>query len=186
MSSVNLIVNLLLFVIICISSRNSGILEPYQKAYLAFSVIIWLIITLYFIAKLVCMIIVQITRKKYGIKNVDDVFKKFKLCWFFIFGLAFLFMFIGFIYDIALIIKGKIGTIAYPFIYFIVCFAYAILSFFDFIFNEKFIYLILRNLEEKFNGEDNQEIKNSVPKKIKQEDENKEKVKIEDNKSKSE
>ena len=65
--------------------------------------------------------------------------------WIIVYGLAFLFMFVGFIYDIAMIINGKIAIIIYPVIYFVVCFVYVILSFFDYIFKEKAIYLIIKN-----------------------------------------
>ena len=57
-------------------------------------------------------------------------------------------MFVGFIYDIAMIIDGKIEIIKYPVIYFVVCFVYVILSFFDYIFKEKAIYLIIRNMKK--------------------------------------
>lgn len=181
----------------CITSRNSNILKPFQKAYLAFAIIIWLLITIYYLVKLVCMIVSQVTGKKYQLEpfKVDEVFKIFKLCWIIIFGLAFIFMFIGFIYDIAIIIKGQIGTFIYPFIYFIVCFAYAILSFFDYIFNEKFIYLILANIRvivQSGKSEENQDMKRSDQNAIRdsdkrqESDKHEESDKIEENKSKIE
>ena len=181
----------------CITSRNSNILKPFQKAYLAFAIIIWLLITIYYLVKLVCMIVSQVTGKKYQLEpfKVDEVFKIFKLCWIIIFGLAFIFMFIGFIYDIAIIIKGQIGTFIYPFIYFIVCFAYAILSFFDYIFNEKFIYLILakmRVIVQSGKSEENQDMKRSDQNAIRdsdqrqESDKHEENDKIEENKSKIE
>ena len=181
----------------CITSRNSNILKPFQKAYLAFAIIIWLIITIYYLVKLVWLIVCQIIGKKYKPERfkVDEIFKIFKLCWIIIFGLAFVFMFIGFIYDIAIIIKGQIGTFIYPFIYFIVCFAFAILSFFDFIFNEKFIYLILEKIKiitRSKESEENQDMKRSDQNAIKDSDKREESVKheesdkIEENKSKIE
>ena len=98
-------------------------------------------------------------------------------------GLAFIFMFIGFIYDIAIIIKGQIGTFIYPFIYFIVCFAYAILSFFDYIFNEKFIYLILakmRVIVQSGKSEENQDMKRSDQNAIRDSDKRQESDKYEE------
>ena len=56
-------------------------------------------------------------------------------------------MLFAFIYDIAIIIKAQIGTFIHPLFYFIICLAYAILSFFDYIFNEKFINLILEDMK---------------------------------------
>ena len=44
-----------------------------------------------------------------------------------------------------MIINGKIAIIIYPVIYFVICFVYIILSFFDYIFKEKAIYLIIKN-----------------------------------------
>ena len=56
-------------------------------------------------------------------------------------------MLFAFIYDIAIIIKAQIGTFIHPLFYFIICFAYAILSFFDYIFIEKSIHLILADMK---------------------------------------
>ena len=62
---------------------------------------------------------------------------------------AFLFMYIGFIYDVVMIIDGKIANIVYPIIYFVVCFVYTILSLFDYIFIEKALYLIFKQIPER-------------------------------------
>ena len=121
--------------------------------------------------------------------KVRVFFPIFKLCWIIIFGLAFLFMFIGFIYDIAIIIKGQIGTFIYPFIYFIVCFVYAILSFFDYIFNEKFVYLVLKDMKvivHSNNQEEVQDMKNSAQSENRESHKNDENDKRENNKSKNE
>ena len=55
-------------------------------------------------------------------------------------------MLIGFIYDIAKIVEGKIASIIYLIIFFVVCFAYIILTFFDYILIEKSVCLILREI----------------------------------------
>jgi len=140
------------------------------------------------LAKLVSLIISQITGKKFknGKLKVRVFFPIFKLCWIIIFGLAFLFMFIGFIYDIAIIIKGQIGTFIYPFIYFIVCFVYVILTFFDYIFNEKFIYLVFKKMDEISHSEEIQDMKNSAPNENRESHKNDENDKRENNKSKNE
>ena len=136
---------------------------------MSFSIIIWLIITLYYIAKLFFLIFFEIKRKKYKVLDVERIFKIFKLSWLIIFGLVFLFMFIGFIYDIVKIIKGQLGSAVYPIIYFIVCFAYVILSFFDNIFNRKYIYLTLDNLKvvKESDLDEDQEVKESEAEEIK-------------------
>jgi len=159
-TSVNLIINIILFTIICISARNSSILKPYQRAYLAFSIIIWLIITLYYLAKILLLIYFSI-KKRYIIRGVKWYIEKVYFFWRIFFGFAFLFMFIGFIYDIAKIMEGKIETVKYPIIYFVVCFVYVILTFFDYIFIEKSVYLILKEIEIKLydSDEDNSEHK---------------------------
>ena len=170
----NLVINLLLFVILCISGRNSNSLKPYQRAYLSFSIIFWLIITIYYLSKLIFLIFIEIKRKKHKVPDVEKIFKIFKLCWLIIFGLVFLFMFIGFIYDIVKIIQGQIGTVVYPIIYFIVCFAYVILSFFDNIFNKKYTYLILDKLKVVSESElkEEEEVKESEAEEIKADNKN--------------
>ncbi len=47
-----------------------------------------------------------------------------------------------------MIIEGKIETIVYPIIYFVVCFVYVIISFFDYILKDKALYLILKKMKE--------------------------------------
>ena len=83
-------------------------------------------------------------------------------------------MFIGFIYDIVKIIQGQIGTVVYPIIYFIVCFAYVILSFFDNIFNKKYTYLILDKLKVVSESElkEEEEVKESEAEEIKADNKN--------------
>ena len=95
---------------------------------------------------MVLLIVFRFRRKLYSILNLDKFIFIAKLSWLIIFGSAFLFMIIGFIYDIAMIINEKIGTIIYPFIYFIVCFFYIILSYFDYYFCEKSLNLIFKNM----------------------------------------
>ena len=63
-----------------------------------------------------------------------------------------------------MIINGKIETIVYPIIYFVVCFVHVIISFFDYILKDKALYLILRKMREVpiFKSEEKEdEIKNS-------------------------
>ena len=138
----NFIFNFLLFLIICISAGNSSILKPFQVCYLAFSVIIWLLLTLYHMLKLAVLIIFRLIKYIHLVKNVQKYAFIIHIFWLIVYGLAFLFMLIGFIYDIAMIIDGKIATIVYPVIYFVVCLVYVILSFFDYIFKEKALNLI--------------------------------------------
>ena len=129
----------------CISARNSVILKPIQVLYLSLSIIIWLSITLYHILKLSLLIIFRF-RKLYEVISVKWYTSAIQLFWIIAYICAFLFMFIGFIYDIIMIIDGKIAKIVFPIIYFVVCFVYAILSIFDYIFKEKAVYLICKKI----------------------------------------
>lgn len=94
------------------------------------------------------LIFYRFKRQLYGTISVKYYSHYIDLFWKIAYGCAFLFMFIGFIYDIAMIIDGKIDRIDFPIVYFVVCFVYGILSFFDYIFKEKALHLIMRNLEE--------------------------------------
>ena len=94
------------------------------------------------------LIFYRFKRQLYGTISVKYYSHYIDLFWKIAYVCAFLFMFIGFIYDIAMIIDGKIDRIDFPIVYFVVCFVYGILSFFDYIFKEKALHLIMRNLEE--------------------------------------
>ena len=94
------------------------------------------------------LIFYRFKRQLYGTISVKYYSHYIDLFWKIAYGCAFLFMFIGFIYDIAMIIDGKIDRIDFPIVYFVVCFVYVILSIFDYIFKEKALHLIMRNLEE--------------------------------------
>lgn len=94
------------------------------------------------------LIFYRFKRQLYGTISVKYYSHYIDLFWIIAYVCAFLFMFIGFIYDIAMIIDGKIDRIDFPIVYFVVCFVYVILSIFDYIFKEKALHLIMRNLEE--------------------------------------
>ena len=66
-------------------------------------------------------------------------------------GGAYLFMLIGFVYDIVLLLKGEITSVVYPIIYFVIFFIYFILSLTDFFFTESTVRLIInpRRLDSK-------------------------------------
>ena len=131
--------------IICISARNSVILKPIQVLYLALSIIIWIPITLYHILKMGLLIFFRF-RKLFIVISVKWYASVVHLFWIITYSCAFLFMFIGLIYDVVMIIDGKIANIVFPIIYFVVCFVYAIISFFDYIFKEKALYLIFKKI----------------------------------------
>ena len=126
--------------------------------------------------------------KKYKIEfNYKE---KFELVWYILFGLALIFILVGFFYDIAMIVRGQIASVIYPVIYFVICFALVILSFFDFIFREQYFLLIIDDVNNTIvpeKSEENKEIndKNQNDNNNINNDNNKEEAKNEANKSKT-
>ena len=107
------------------SSRNIKILEPYQILYLSLSIILWIIITIYYLTKICLLIYIKLIKRiRIPIESVDKIVKIATLIWYIVFGLAFGFLFIGLITDIVAMVKGNIGTYEYPVIYFFVGFCY--------------------------------------------------------------
>ena len=135
------------------------------------------------------MIIIDVfLGKKYKIEfNYKE---KFELVWYILFGLALIFILVGFFYDIAMIVRGQIASVIYPVIYFVICFALVILSFFDFIFREQYFLLIIDDVNNTIvpeKSEENKEIndKNQNDNNNINNDNNKEEDKNEANKSKT-
>lgn len=135
------------------------------------------------------MIIIDVfLGKKYKIEfNYKE---KFELVWYILFGLALIFILVGFFYDIAMIVRGQIASVIYPVIYFVICFALVILSFFDFIFREQYFLLIIDDVNNTIvpeKSEENKEIndKNQNDNNNINNDNNKEEAKNEANKSKT-
>ena len=174
------------------SSRNIKILEPYQILYLSLSIILWIIITIYYLTKICLLIYIKLIKRiRIPIESVDKIVKIATLIWYIVFGLAFGFLFIGLITDIVAMVKGNIGTYEYPVIYFFVGFCYIILSFFDYILIEQYIYLIFKERPEKkkeelahekkessdniINGDNKENIVGNIKQDIKED--NKEKIK---------
>ena len=150
--------NLLITIILLISSRNIKILYEYQKAYLVLSIILWLLISLKYLAKLLLLIYTQITKKRFYIPKIE---KKFKLIWIISNGCSLIFMLIGLIWDMLLIVLGDIGSAVYVIIYFVICFIYVILSILDYNYNEIILkiicepILIKKNIPRKPKGDNN-------------------------------
>ena len=76
-----------------------------------------------------------------------------------------------------MIIDGKIATIVYPIIYFVVCFVYAILFYFDYILKEKALNLIFTKIRvvqnSSINSEENKnELRKSDEESMNQNEEN--------------
>ena len=160
---INLIGNTLLTVVLLISSRNIRLLKGYQKLYLVLSIILWILICLIYVAKLLSLFYVKIT-KNFINRRKSDVEKKLRWIWFITNGCSYIFILIGLIYDIVLIIKGEISSVVFPIIYFIICFIYFICSVVDFFFIETILKLICKipriNLDDKPDKKDNEKLDN--------------------------
>ena len=135
-----MIINILLTIILCISSRNIKLLYAYQKVYLIFAIILWICICLVYFFKLLSLIYGQLTGHFFIRIKLKE---KLIIIWAILNGGAYLFMLIGFIYDLILILKGDIASVIYPIIYFLICFIYFILSLIDFFFIESTARLII-------------------------------------------
>lgn len=160
--TINFIGNILLTTVLCISSRNIKILKAYQQLYLVLSIILWIVICFFYLAKLGALIYVKITKKHFNIFHLN---KKLKYVWIITNGSSYLIMLIGLIYDIVLLLKGEIASAIYPIIYFIICFIYLICSIIDFFFIESIVKLICEPpriiyLEDKADEKKNEEVDN--------------------------
>ena len=139
--TINFIGNILLTIVLFISSRNIKLLKIYQKLYLSLSIILWIIICLIYLIKLISFVYIQITKKYFHLYKFDV---KLKWIWIITNGCSYLFMLIGLIYDIVLLIKGEIANVVYPIIYFVICFIYFICSLIDFFFIEILVNVVCR------------------------------------------
>ena len=106
--TINFIGNILLTIILFISSRNIKILNSYQKLYLILSIILWIIICLFYLIKIITLIYAQITKKYFHMFKFEV---KLKWIWGIINGCSYLFMLIGLIYDIICLFFVILGLI---------------------------------------------------------------------------
>jgi len=141
--------NLLITIILFISSRNIKILNDLQKAYLILSIILWLLISLKYLAKLLLLIYIQITKKRFYIPKIE---KKFNLIWIISNGCSLILMLIGLIWDMVLIVSGDIANVIYVIIYFVICFICIIFSILDYNYNEIILKIICKPIVIKRNN----------------------------------
>ena len=125
--------------VLCISARNIKLLKPYQKVYLIFSIVLWLIICIFYLLKFVILLYTQISKKYLNHFKLEI---KVKRVIGITYGCSYLLILIGFFYDIILLLEEKIGSAIYLIIYFIISFIYFILSIIDFFFIEDTISMI--------------------------------------------
>ena len=69
------IFNLLILIILLISSRNISELKSYQKLYLVIAIIIWIFIAINYFGKLCLIIILKLLNKKFqcGEKKLENM-----------------------------------------------------------------------------------------------------------------
>lgn len=129
--------------VLSITSKNIKLLKSYQIAYLVIAIILWILICLFYVAKIALLFYVIFKKKLqyYSIKM-----KKILISiWIITNGGAYILMLIGLIYDIVVLLtKGVIGSAAYMIIYFSICFLYVIFSIIDFCNLENIVSIICK------------------------------------------
>lgn len=107
--------NLIILIILLISSRNIKLLKSYQKLYLVLTIIIWFLIVIKYLLKFSALIIVNIKKKKFEFKEKIKI--ALKLAWAVTNIPAYIIMIIAFVYDCCEIIRGNVADITYEIIF---------------------------------------------------------------------
>ena len=130
--------------VLSITSKNIKLLKSYQIAYLVIAIILWILICLFYVAKIAILFYTIFIKKLkyYSIKMK----KMLTSIWVITNCGAYILMLIGLIYDIiVLLTKGVIGSAVYMIIYFGICFLYVIFSIIDFSNIENIISIICKH-----------------------------------------
>lgn len=134
------IFNLIILIILLISSRNIKLLKSYQKLYLALSIIVWSLIVIRYFCKFGLVIVLKILKIKFQCQKLIKVI--LKLSWIIVNIPAYIIMLIAFINDIFQILKGNVAYILYECIFCTICYIFICFTINDF-YNLKYIsYLI--------------------------------------------
>ena len=138
---IKLIYNIIILIILLISTRNIKLLKSYQKLYLFFSTFIWFLIVIFLFAKLAVALILNLLNKKFHCEKFITVI--LLLSWKIANISAYIIMLIAFLYDICLIIfKGNFSSIIYEFCFWFICFIFIRFSINDYYNLDKILYLI--------------------------------------------
>ena len=132
--------NLIILIILLISSRNIKLLKSYQKLYLVLTIIIWFLIVIKYLLKFSALIIVNIKKKKFEFKEKIKI--ALKLAWAVINIPAYIIMIIAFVYDCCEIIRGNVADITYEIIFSSICILFVCFTINDYYQFEIFVNLI--------------------------------------------
>jgi hypothetical protein len=132
--------NLIILIILLISSRNIKLLKSYQKLYLVLTIIIWFLIVIKYLLKFSALIIVNIKKKKFEFKEKIKI--ALKLAWAVTNIPAYIIMIIAFVYDCCEIIRGNVADITYEIIFSSICILFVCFTINDYYQFEIFVNLI--------------------------------------------
>jgi hypothetical protein len=132
--------NLIILIILLISSRNIKLLKSYQKLYLVLTIIIWFLIVIKYLLKFSALIIVNIKKKKFEFKEKIKI--ALKLAWAVTNIPAYIIMIIAFVYDCCEIIRGNVADITYEIIFSSICIIFVCFTINDYYQFEIFVNLI--------------------------------------------
>ena len=132
--------NLIILIILLISSRNIKLLKSYQKLYLVLTIIIWFLIVIQYLLKFSALIIVNIKKKKFEFKEKIKI--ALKLAWAVTNIPAYIIMIIAFVYDCCEIIRGNVADITYEIIFSSICILFVCFTINDYYQFEIFVNLI--------------------------------------------
>ena len=132
--------NLIILIILLISSRNIKLLKSYQKLYLVLAIIILFLIVIKYLLKFSALIIVNVKKKKFEFKEKIKI--ALKLAWAVTNIPAYIIMIIAFVYDCCEIIRGNVADITYEIIFSSICILFVCFTINDYYQFEIFVNLI--------------------------------------------
>ena len=103
--ALNIFLTILILLLLFLSTYDVGLLDWYQYLYLVLAHIIWLLLFIFYVGKLVLIIIGKLPSKY------------LKIIWFALNGPAIVFFIIGLIFDIVMYTKNQIAIFLYLLIY---------------------------------------------------------------------
>ena len=147
----NILLSLIILLLLFLSTYDVVFLDWYQYLYLVVATIVWLLLFCAYVGKLVLIIIGRLPSKY------------LKLVWIVLNSPAFVFLLIGFVFDLVMYMNDEINLIVYNIIYWIIFVFYIVFTVFDFCFIEYQIQLsgnkIISKETEKGDNLQNIEVK---------------------------
>ena len=132
--------NLIILIILLISSRNIKLLKSYQKLYLVITIILWFLIVINYLLKFSVLILVDVKKKKFEFKKKIKL--ALKLAWTVTNIPAYIIMIIAFVNDSIEIIRGNVADITYEIIFSSICILFVCFTINDYYQFGIFVYLI--------------------------------------------